>query len=505
METRFFNYRPHWAHNTWDRWAFVHNWWRIEGRDERLAPPHYPLLRRELEPGRNPHLARMEPQFVYVEAFSRSQGQEEGLVFGPGMIGLQSFEIPLAAGIGLIDPRRKDQTAYLAMLRCANDKESLERLLDALAGEFQRAGCTRLIGPVGLSPHLGSGMLLDGWDQLPPLFTPYNPPFLPEISGSLFQPLRELVLYRISGTEEEKTSIVLERGLEITTIEPERLVQDLFPVFRGVFVGGVKTQGEVKLGENSGYTQFSPSSSPEKDHEPHISSENGPLKGGYGGPTSQGGSIRPSETESQAGKTLEDNTESKKDDGYAHSIPVHAKDRAQEPSDKQVESPDESGYNRNYPAGPNVTPAESTSEELFPAPDRLEAEFLLRWCSQAPLTALAAFQEGEPVGFVLLCPDLARAYARARGGRSLYWRYWLKVAMRRGAREGRLLFGGVLPGFRGRGVGRALLSAALEYARSAGWEHLSVGPVLRNRQTARFLERHGAALVRSYEIYLYDF
>ena len=105
---------------------------------------------------------------------------------------------------------------------------------------------------------------------------------------------------------------------------------------------------------------------------------------------------------------------------------------------------------------------------------------------------------------MLLCPDLAPLYRRAGGGRSLGWRLWLRRTRSRPAREGRLLFGGVLPAFRGAGLGRRLLQAAQEYAAAQGWERLSAGPVLNGSESAAFLERGGAQKARRYALYEYE-
>lgn len=99
--------------------------------------------------------------------------------------------------MALCDPRRREGTAYLALLHCVNDPESLDRLLGRLAEALSARGCRRVIGPIGLSPHLGSGLLQDCWGQLPPLHTPYNPPYVPEVVGSAMRPLDRARLYHL--------------------------------------------------------------------------------------------------------------------------------------------------------------------------------------------------------------------------------------------------------------------------------------------------------------------
>ncbi|HMR66987.1 MAG TPA: hypothetical protein PKE64_23500, partial [Anaerolineae bacterium] len=142
MERAYFNFQADFARNWWDRASFARNWWRIEATDPFWAPPAYPAFRRALEPARNPHLARLDPIFVSLEALPRRRS--ENLRTQPVSAGV-SLEQPVAAAIALVDPRRADRTAYLAWLKVANDAESLERLLDALREPLLARGASRLL------------------------------------------------------------------------------------------------------------------------------------------------------------------------------------------------------------------------------------------------------------------------------------------------------------------------------------------------------------------------
>ena len=100
------------------------------------------------------------------------------------------MEEPVAATVMLADERRQDGTAYLSLLHCVNDNETLERLLGAVMENLWEAGCQRVIGPTGLSPHLQSGALQNFFHLAPPLHTPYNPPYVPELLESVMEPIR---------------------------------------------------------------------------------------------------------------------------------------------------------------------------------------------------------------------------------------------------------------------------------------------------------------------------
>jgi GNAT superfamily N-acetyltransferase len=98
----------------------------------------------------------------------------------------------------LADPRRSDGTATMALLSVANDVESVERLVGVAQEQAYGRGRSRLIGPTALSPHLGYGVLLDHFDKTPPLHTPYNPPYLPEVMDAVFDRVQMARLYHLA-------------------------------------------------------------------------------------------------------------------------------------------------------------------------------------------------------------------------------------------------------------------------------------------------------------------
>jgi GNAT superfamily N-acetyltransferase len=93
----------------------------------------------------------------------------------------------------------------LALLSVANDVESLERLLMVAQEQAFARGRSRLVGPVALSPHLGYGALLDHFNETPPLFTPYNSPYLPEILEAVLERVQMARLYHVAVTGDVKS------------------------------------------------------------------------------------------------------------------------------------------------------------------------------------------------------------------------------------------------------------------------------------------------------------
>lgn len=377
MLTSYFNYRIHWAESAWERRQFLNAWWRIYARDPRWVPPWRPWLGRCLfRSDTIPHLARMQPRFVWLEALPRRQyssttSGRQGRPASPSAL----FEEPVAATWVLQDPRRRDSTAYLALLRCVNHPESLERLLAALEQELAPLGVRQLVGPVGLSPHLQAGVLQDYFHQIPPLHTPYNPPYLPELMTTHLRPLGRSQLYRVLVPAEAPPPSGPGR---MVPLEPARLAEDLLPLLQAA-------------------------------------------------------------------------------------LPSWAS---------------------------------------FPPADQAEARFLLRAWGCWPLLGygVAVDEEGEErlVGAVLLQPDLAAQVRRGMGGRHLLGRLWLAWRRGRPVRAGRVLLAGVLPEWRGRGLGQQLWEHTLAVARSQGWEQLTVGPLPTAAPGVPFLKQRGAEPQGSY-------
>jgi GNAT superfamily N-acetyltransferase len=209
----------------WGRRDFLRAWWATGGDDEHWTPPAYGRLRRELNPAHNAHLARLAATLIHVEALqrtglrrSRTDQQEIPLT--------SVFERPLAAAAAVIDPRRKGGTAQLALTQFSSDGEAFDRLYYYLVEEFSARRHHRFVAPVGLSPHLNSGLLVDGWDARPPLHTPANPPYTPELIERRLRPFLAGRLYH--------SAVAPAAGrpgpATIMPFDPARLAGDLMPL-----------------------------------------------------------------------------------------------------------------------------------------------------------------------------------------------------------------------------------------------------------------------------------
>jgi GNAT superfamily N-acetyltransferase len=374
VDSGYFNFYSRVAESWWDRREFLHRWWRLYAGDRRWAPPHYPTLYAALVAGRVPHVTRQQPALVHVEALhgrARRNGEFNRPLSTPLM------EEPVAAAVVMADRRRRDGIATLGLLACANDEESLERLLAVAQEQAWRLGCSQLVGPAGLSPHLNMGALHDHFDLQPPLHTSYNPPYLPEVLHAVMVPLHTARLYT--------ARVALPAGqvgpAQLLPLAPQRLAGDLLPLLATGMNTGLDTGG------------------------------------------------------------------------------------------------------------------------LFPPPDGLEAAFLVAWWGVWPLRGWVAEVDGQAVGFVLLQPDLAGPVRWAKGGRSLLRRPWLAWRSRRPVRAGRVLAGGVLPAWRGRGIGTQLWRQAIAYATEVGWRDMTIGPLDPAGPGASFLTARGAIAQQSYTLF----
>lgn len=370
----YFNYTKNISEGWWGRRDFIQRWWRLYATDHRWTPPHYGALRQALDLNRNPYLAQRSPILLYLEALPRrvtTGGNIGGTGFGGALM-----EEPVAATIVLVDKRGQDSTAYLALLHCVNHSEALERLLGLVMENLWKVGCQRLIGPTGLSPHLQSGALQNFFHVVPPLHTPYNPPYAPEVFESVMHPFAQSRLYSMETPVELPAAT--QPAAQLVPFIPDRLSGDLLPLFAA---------------------------------------------------------------------------------------------------------------------------ACEANGDYFPPPDTAEAAFLLRWLGVWPLLGWLAQIDDEPVGFILLQPDLSNRVRRAKGGHNLLWRLWLDWQSKRAVDAGRLLFGGVLPAWRGQGIGHQLWRQALLTAQTQGWHTLTVGPVAEATLGMAFLEKCGAQPQQRYLLY----
>ncbi|HMN30103.1 MAG TPA: hypothetical protein PKE45_18265, partial [Caldilineaceae bacterium] len=226
MEQTYFNYTNHRADGWWERRTFLHGWWRIQAGDRRWAPPYYPALRRLLVRQQSGYLASVPAVLFHLEALPRRQRRKDE-PGGPHFAGAL-MEEAVAAAVLYVDPSRTTNVGYLGLLHCVNHQETLERFWAAAQEILLELGCRRVIGRAGLSPGLPMGALQNYFHVSPPLHTPYNSPYLPELLESLFDPVGESDLYHYTLP----TAATVTAGVaQIEPFDPARLAGDLLPLF----------------------------------------------------------------------------------------------------------------------------------------------------------------------------------------------------------------------------------------------------------------------------------
>ena len=383
MPYEYINFDLTIAADRWTRQSFFRGWRTIMADDPRWAPPPLPWLRRTLTGRGHVHMRRMAPTFLHVQAVRRRVASRSDGDFGVGYgLSTSVFEETVAAAVLLTDPRMEDRTAYLAFPHIVNDEACLDRLLEGVMEQLWERGYRRLVGPIGVSPALGVGALLNYFNLTPPLHTPYNAPYVPELLAQSLEPIHEQQLFVAVPTPHADAAHANAGG---------------------------------------GPAILAPAA---------ISALTGPL------------------------------------------LPL-------------LQS--------------------ACASDLFPAPDAEEARFLADVIGQWPSTLWVAEMEGTPVGFVWLQGDYAPVLRRSHGGRNPLWRPWIAYQRERPMRAGRLLLGGVLPAWRGQGIGRQLWRHALATSHAAGWATLTVGPVDVRSSGAAFLTAQGATPQQRYTLFAGEF
>ena len=135
----------------------------------------------------------------------------------------------------------------------------------------------------------------------------------------------------------------------------------------------------------------------------------------------------------------------------------------------------------------------------FAPPDVLEVEFWQRRLGPQ-LHGWVAWVDGNPVGLVLLVPDLADRLRRFRGGRG-FWGLGLTAVKNRPVQAGRLLLGGILPDWRSQGIGQQLWIQTIRSAQDAGWQKLTIGPVWNEKTAVTWLQNQNATPQQIYQLY----
>lgn len=68
-------------------------------------------------------------------------------------------------------------TGLFGFFECADDEQAVAALLGAAQDALRAQGMGRILGPVNLTPHDETGVLVEGFESPPMVLSPYNPPY----------------------------------------------------------------------------------------------------------------------------------------------------------------------------------------------------------------------------------------------------------------------------------------------------------------------------------------
>ncbi len=190
--------------------------------DSRYAPP----LRREIKG----QLSRKNPFFAHAEVryFIARRGSK---VVGRIASVINKMHIEL----------HREQAGFFGFFECIDDDEVCAALLDAARDALKSRGLIIMRGPMNFSTNEECGFLIEGFEHLPMLMTPYNPPYygcLMERCG--MEKAKDLYafIYDVREHLPEKVqrvaAIAEKRGISVRPVNKKRFREEM-EVFKEVY------------------------------------------------------------------------------------------------------------------------------------------------------------------------------------------------------------------------------------------------------------------------------
>lgn len=127
-----------------------------------------------------------------------------------------------------------ERTAFFYFFECEDDPAASGALFDAAFAWARARGLDKMIGPKGMTPLDGAGILVEGFEHRPAFGMPYTPPYYPKlIEAAGFRMHRETV----SGFLSRETAVFPERVHELAARVRER---------RGLRIRSFKKRSELR-------------------------------------------------------------------------------------------------------------------------------------------------------------------------------------------------------------------------------------------------------------------
>lgn len=134
----------------------------------------------------------------------------------------------------------KDNFGFFGFFDFTNDVEVAKALLDAAEKCLKEQGRTQMRGPYNPTVNDEVGLLVEGFDSIPKVMMPYNPPYYIDVYEKLgLQPARTLFAFRIEREDEAPARIlkICERvkrttGLTLRRINMKKLDDEILIIHK---------------------------------------------------------------------------------------------------------------------------------------------------------------------------------------------------------------------------------------------------------------------------------
>ncbi len=149
--------------NRADLEKFIRLPWSLQGQDPCWVPPFLVQQRHFLSPRTGPFFEHGEAEYWLASRGGHLVGR-------------------LSAHVNHAYERCHDaHTGFFGFFECADDAEAARALFAAGAAYLRARGKTRVLGPMSFGIYDEIGMLVEGFDTLPPILLTHNPPYYPAL------------------------------------------------------------------------------------------------------------------------------------------------------------------------------------------------------------------------------------------------------------------------------------------------------------------------------------
>ena len=208
--------------------AFIRLPWALYRQDPCWVPPIVAMQRRFLSPRTGPFFEQGEADYFLAFRGARPVGR-------------------LSAHVNRAHEQRHGANdGFFGFFECADDPEASRALFEAGAKRLRERGKTRVLGPMSFGIYDEIGLLVDGFDALPPMLLTHNPPYYAELwSGWGFRKVLDWLALRITNRQvdpaamrAESQAILEASRLRMSTPKPGDVMRragEIFDLFNSAW------------------------------------------------------------------------------------------------------------------------------------------------------------------------------------------------------------------------------------------------------------------------------